>query len=131
MLRTPGNAGFELLDIHDYPGTGTALVGMLDAFWDSKGLTTPETFRRYCGPTVPLLRMKKRTFTASETFAADAEVAHFGAAPLADSVPVWNIAEDSGHLVASGQFPKQDIPGKLTASVRAVPLAKSRPRRLL
>ena len=36
-LRTPGLAGFQLLDLHDYTGQGTALVGLLDPFWESKG----------------------------------------------------------------------------------------------
>jgi len=53
LLRTPGHAGFSLLDLHDYPGQGTALIGLLDPFWDSKGFVTPEAHRRYCGPTVP------------------------------------------------------------------------------
>ena len=35
-LRTPGFGGFQLLDLHDFPGQGTALVGVLDPFWDSK-----------------------------------------------------------------------------------------------
>ena len=60
------------------PRQGTALVGPLDPFWDSKGLVTPQTHRQYCGATVPLLRMKKRTFTSDETFEASVEVAHFG-----------------------------------------------------
>src|SRR5208337_3270536 len=62
LLRTPGYAGFSLLDLHDYPGQGTALVGILDPFWDSKGFVTPEVHRQYSGQTVPLLRMKKRTY---------------------------------------------------------------------
>ena len=40
-LRTPGIGGFELLDLHDFPGQGTALVGVLDPFWESKGYITP------------------------------------------------------------------------------------------
>ena len=79
LLRTPNHAGFQLLDLHDFPGQGTALVGTLDPFWDSKGLITPEGFRRFCGPTVPLLRMKKRTYTTDEVFAAEAEIAAFRA----------------------------------------------------
>ena len=71
LLRTPNHAGFELLDLHDYPSQGTAIVGPLDAFWDSKGFVTPEQHRRYCGPTVPLLRMKKRTFTAGRSIRGD------------------------------------------------------------
>lgn len=133
MLRTPGNAGLQLLDIHDYPGTGTALVGMLDAFWDSKGLTTPEVFRRYCGPTVPLLRMKKRTFTNSETFNAEAEVCHFGEKPLVNVSAWWQIEDDRGHQVASGGFPKQTIVtgGSTALGSISVSLAEVRvPKRL-
>lgn len=37
-LRTPGFAGFQLLDLHDFPGQGTALVGVLDPFWDEKDM---------------------------------------------------------------------------------------------
>ena len=54
-LRTPGFGGFQLLDLHDFPGQGTALVGVLDPFWDSKPYISPEEFRRFCGPTVPLV----------------------------------------------------------------------------
>ena len=31
-LRTPGLGGFQLLDLQDYPGQGSAYVGVLDAF---------------------------------------------------------------------------------------------------
>ena len=34
MLRTPGLGGFQLLDLHDFPGQGTALIGVLDPFWE-------------------------------------------------------------------------------------------------
>lgn len=53
-LRTPGMAGFQLLDIQDYPGQGTALVGILDAFMDSKGLVEPAAWRRFCAPVTVL-----------------------------------------------------------------------------
>ena len=46
-LKTPGFSGFQLLDLHDFPGQGTALVGIIDAFWESKGLITPEEFRKF------------------------------------------------------------------------------------
>ena len=36
-LRTKGFGGFQLLDLQDYPGQGSAYVGILDAFMDSKG----------------------------------------------------------------------------------------------
>ena len=68
-LRTPGMGGFELLDLHDFPGQGTALVGVLDPFWDSKGYVTADAFRRFAGSTVPLARLDRRVFTTAETLA--------------------------------------------------------------
>jgi hypothetical protein len=56
-LRTPGLGGFQLLDLHDYVGQGTALVGVLDPFWESKGYATAEEFRKFCDTTVPLARL--------------------------------------------------------------------------
>ena len=85
-LRTPGMGGFQLLDLHDFPGQGTALVGVLDPFWEDKGYVTAEEYSRFCNRTVPLARLSKRVFTTDETLEADIEVAHFGPAPLANAV---------------------------------------------
>ena len=116
LLRTPGYAGFSLLDLHDYPTQGTALVGPLDPFWDSKGFITPAAFRQYCGPTVPLLRMPKRTYTSDEAFEAAAEIAHYGAADLPNAQPIWAIKDAQGREVASGKLPELSVPtGRLTA----------------
>jgi hypothetical protein len=115
LLRSPGYGGFSLLDLHDYPTQGTALVGPLDAFWDSKHFVTPDAFRRYCSATVPLLRMPKRVYTSGEQFAATAEIAHYGAADLLSAQPVWSIRDEQGHKVAAGELPSLRVPtGKLT-----------------
>ncbi len=115
LLRTPKYAGFSLLDLHDYPGQGTALTGLLDPFWDSKGFVTPAAHSRYCGPTVPLLRMPRRIYTTDEPFVAEADLAHYGPAPLPALVPTWMIRDDRGHEVASGTLESRSIPtGELT-----------------
>ncbi|MCH7224951.1 sugar-binding domain-containing protein [Haloferula sp. A504] len=84
-LRTPEFGGFQLLDIMDFPGQGTAPVGMLDVFMDSKGIIGPEKWREFCSETVPLLRMEKYTWTEDETFTAKVQVAHYGPADLVDA----------------------------------------------
>jgi len=109
-LRTPGFGGFQLLDIHDFPGQGTALVGILDPFWGSKGYIEPEEHHRFCSETVPLLRMKKRTWTTAETFTADAEIAHFGPAPIQNAVTLWSVDYADGRKFASGQLSSITIP---------------------
>jgi len=62
-LRTPHFGGFQLLDLHDFPGQGTALVGVLNAFWGEKGYITPAEYRHFCNSTVPLARLKKCVFS--------------------------------------------------------------------
>jgi hypothetical protein len=109
-LRTPGFGGFQLLDLHDFPGQGTALVGILDPFWDSKGYIEPKQHKNYCSQTVPLLRMEKRIWTTDETFNADVEIAHFGPAPLDDALPLWSVRDSEERKVASGKLPQLTIP---------------------
>ena len=65
-LRTPGFGGFQLLDLQDYPGQGSAYVGVLDAFMEPKGLITPEEFRGFCSPIVSLFVADKFCFTNDE-----------------------------------------------------------------
>ena len=109
-LRTPGMGGFQLLDLHDFPGQGTALVGVLDPFWDSKGYVTANAFRRFCGPTVLLARLDRRVFTTAETLVADVEVAHFGEAPLAAARATWRLVGEDGRPVARGAWPGRAVP---------------------
>lgn len=75
-LRTPDYAGFQLLALNDYSGQGTALVGLLDVFFEEKGYINADEFRRFCSPTVPLARIPKFVYTNDETFHADIEVSH-------------------------------------------------------
>jgi hypothetical protein len=110
-LRTPGMAGFELLELNDFPGQGTALVGVLDPFWEEKGYITPAAFRRFSNSTVVLARLPKRVFTSDETLTARLEVAHFGPKPLENVVTTWRLVPDGGiAAVAEGKLPAQSVP---------------------
>ena len=103
-LRTPDFGGFHLLDIMDFPGQGTALVGMLNAFMESKGIITPAERREYCSETVPLLRMKQYTWTTDQTFIGRVQVAHYGPTDLADAQVTWTVTDSQGAKVAGGAF---------------------------
>ncbi|MCY3017483.1 MAG: beta-galactosidase [Planctomycetota bacterium] len=101
-LRTPGFSGFQLLDLQDFSGQGTALVGMLNVFMESKGLIAPEAWRQFCCETVPLLLMEKYTWTTKETFAGEIKIAHYGAADIPDARVTWTVGDSEGPAVASG-----------------------------
>ena len=95
-LRTRNMAGFQLLDIQDYPGQGSAFVGILDAFMESKGITTPEEWRQWCSPVVPLLEMKKFCFVDGEKIQAKVKVANYGGSSLKGKKLMWKIGDAEG-----------------------------------
>lgn len=109
-LRTPGLAGHQMLDIRDYLGQGTALIGVLDAYWDPKSYVTGAEFRRFHSGTVPLARLTKRIFTTADTLESDVEIYHFGASPLVAANPCWKITTADGSVLASGKWEARDIP---------------------
>lgn len=109
-LRTKDMAGFQLLDLHDFPGQGTALVGVLDPFWDSKPYVTPDEFRQFNDVTVPLVRLPKRIFLNNESLLATVEVAHYGPEPLNQVTPNWRLIHADKAVLAEGRLAQIDIP---------------------
>ncbi|HOS71458.1 MAG TPA: glycoside hydrolase family 2 TIM barrel-domain containing protein [Bacteroidales bacterium] len=97
-LRTPGYGGFELLQIYDFPGQGTALVGILNPFFGSKGYVSPEEFRMFCNETVPLARLEKMIYKAGEKLTADIEIAHFGEKPLKNARILCRLVSADGKI---------------------------------
>lgn len=114
-LRTPEMDGFQLLGLQDFPGQGTALVGLLNVFWESKGILSAERFREFCGPIVPLARFPKAVYERGEVFRAQLQLANFErdlrGAPLR-----WLIRSGEGVVLATGECGPIDFPaGAVTA----------------
>lgn len=63
-LRTKELSGFQLLDLQDFPGQCVALVGVLNAWMESKGLITASEWRQFCNDTVILAELE--SFVAKE-----------------------------------------------------------------
>ena len=114
-LRTKGFAGFQLLDLHDFPGQGSALVGVLNPFWESKGYVTPQEYSEFCNQVVPLARLSRFVYNAGDTLVADVEVAQFSASDLLLPV-IWQILDDKGKQMKSGSFaPTEMRTGRLNS----------------
>lgn len=113
-IRTPGFGGFQMLDLQDFPGQGTALVGILDSFLDSKGIISAEEWRQFCSEVVPLLRYDKFTWTNDETFSAKTCIANYGPSDL--NSPVKIVVYDSfGRILIKQQLKTKKInQGELT-----------------
>ena len=143
-FRTKGFGGFQLLDIKDYPGQGSALCGILDAFMDSKGLITPEEFQSFNAPVIPLALMDSYCWYADQIFSIDLAVSNYSEsayqAPLEwslqgegfhrqgrmESVQVaQGDVNTVGHLdIALGEITK---PVKLTLTLKSGPYSNSYP----
>ncbi len=108
-LRTPGFGGFQLLGLHDFSGQGTALVGVLDAFWDAKGYVTPEEYRTFCNTTVLLARFPSLIYTNQETLEVPVEIAHFGSSTLKNTKILWKIVDEKGVVQKEGFWSKEQI----------------------
>ena len=100
-FRTDGIYGFELLDLHDYLGQGTALVGVLDTFWDNKGYITDKEFREFCGETVILTRLSDYIYKVTDVICTQVEISHFGKRALENQKLIWKLS-NADDVLASG-----------------------------
>ena len=130
FLRTPSCAGIQLLSMQDYQGQGEALIGWLDVFYDSKGITTPEQFRAHHDTTVALLRLPKYVWENKEPFTAGMQLAHYGTEDLQDGL-YWKIKDANSNLIASGETTPQRWPagsselgGKISCDLSQVTTAQ-------
>jgi hypothetical protein len=107
-LRTPGFAGFQLLSLQDFPGQGTALVGVVNPFWEDKGYVTAKEYSQFCNDVVPLSRMKKIIYENNEAFSDTIQIANFSSGSLNEPVE-WNIKNVDGKKLWKGTFAKKEI----------------------
>lgn len=133
FLRTPKCGGFQLLGMQDFTGQGVALVGWLDAFYDNKGLVSPETFRQWCDTIVPLIRTSSYCLESSDTLKAEIDMFHFALRDLKNKNVKWSLIDkERGNIFASGTFRSCNIDnadltkiGSISVPLNAVTKAKN------
>ena len=107
-MKTTSFDGFQLLQLQDFPGQGTALVGLLNAFWESKGVISGEEFRQFNSEIVPLVRFEKAVYESGETFEASIEVANFFEDKMQQTID-WSIKDENGQNIENGSIDKIDL----------------------
>lgn len=120
-FRTPQLKGFELLDLHDYAGQGTAPVGLLDMLWEEKSYVKPEEFRCFCGDTVLLARLESYVWKNTDRVEVPVEISHFGQEELRDVSVEWQLAGE-GEIYRSGRLAPVSVPCGSCRSVRSINL---------
>ena len=80
VMRTSEMSGISLLGLQDFPGQGTALVGMLNSHLQPKPFefAKPEHFRSFFRDQLPLVLLPKYTWENTEKLYASVQVANYG-----------------------------------------------------
>ncbi len=102
-IRTIGFGGFQLLDLQDFPGQGSALVGILDAFMDSKHVVSKQDWLNSSNDVVLLLEFPKYVWTNKEVFKAKLQVANYTSKDLDHDIR-WTIKNNNGKILHQGAF---------------------------
>lgn len=104
-LRTEGMSGISLLGLQDFPGQGTALVGMLSSHLRPKpyAFAAPERFARFFTGVLPLVLLPRMTYTCEETLTAEVRMANYGKKDLCGEAG-WTLAGEGVSL--SGRLPR-------------------------
>ncbi|OLV18861.1 glycoside hydrolase family 2 TIM barrel-domain containing protein [Deinococcus marmoris] len=100
-LRTPDYGGIQLLGVQDFPGQGTALVGVMDAFWTPKPYSDPQQFQEFCGPLVPLWSSPRFTIDDGR-LRGEVLISQYGPANLDGSVVNWTLRDAGETAQLSG-----------------------------
>ena len=95
-LRTKDFSGISLLGLQDFPGQGTALVGMMNSHLQPKpyDFARPDRFRSFFRDALPLALLPRFTYTAGETLEADIQMANYGKTNFAGSC-VWTLTGET------------------------------------
>ena len=113
VLRTPGMSGLVLLGLQDFPGQGTALVGMLNSHLRPKpyGFARPERFAAFFRDELPLALLERYTWLNRETLHAEVAVANYGVGDLRGPVR-WRLhgeGFDRAGVLATAVFPRGEL----------------------
>ena len=109
-LRTEDLSGISLLGLQDFPGQGTALVGMLNSHLKPKpyDFARPERFRAFFASVLPLALLPARTWTCGEEIRVPLRLANYGKTVLHGSLR-WTLSGGNG-ILESGETESADWP---------------------
>ncbi|MDR0835660.1 MAG: beta-glycosidase, partial [Tannerella sp.] len=98
----------------DYPGQGSAYIGILDAFMDTKGLISPDEWRGFCSEIVPLLSVKKFCYTNNEILTGDILIANYSKQAIENGFVEWKLEDEKGRNFDNGRLEINIPQGKLS-----------------
>ena len=115
-MRTEDMSGISLLGLQDFPGQGTALVGMINSHMESKpfDFAKPEHFASFFRAQLPLVALPKYTYEVGETLEAEVRIANYGKEDLTGPV---TYCLEGADVKQCGELPAVTCPaGGITAA---------------
>ncbi len=113
-LRTPGFGGYQILDLQDYPGQGSAYVGILNAFMEPKANIDAGVFAGFNAAVVPLAIMPKYCWYNTEAFTATIKLFNYSAASINEQMLDWKILDKNlNTVIAKGSMNVNSKQGSL------------------
>lgn len=125
-LRSNDLAGYQLLSIQDFPGQGTAHVGILDNFMEEKeGGFTKAEYKNFNQETVVLGKLPQLIFTNDEMVQADAIVVNYSPDSIESTDIYWKLKKGDV-VLEEGTLPaKTAVQGQVTTIGKiTAPLSK-------
>ena len=136
-LRTEDFSGISLLSLQDFPGQGTALVGMMNTHLQPKPypFADPTRFAAFFRDVLPLALLPRYVFTAGEEISVPVRIANYGKTDL-DGPCTWVLSGEgtalsggtesirvpagslSGTAEITLRLPRQDEAVQLTLSLQ-------------
>lgn len=98
-LRSSQLAGFQLLDLQDFPGQGTALVGILNAFMENKGLISAADWRKFCADAVLQAEFDSYVITDENPFEFAVSLSYYRKVPLRVDDLVCSLTDSDGTVI--------------------------------
>lgn len=92
-LRSEYLAGYQLLDLQDFTGQGTALVGILDSFLEEKGTVSKEEWTSFCNEVVLLAEFDTFVLENGSTFEPKIKLSNYSGRSLKGETLGWTLEE--------------------------------------
>lgn len=102
VMRTPEMSGISLLGLQDFPGQGTALVGLLNSHLQPKPyeFAQPGHFRGFFRDQLPLVLLPKYTWENTESLRAQVQIANYGKEKLCGKLE-YELREQPGEKICN------------------------------
>ncbi len=116
VMRTEDMSGISLLGLQDFPGQGTALVGMINSHMQSKpyDFAKPERFASFFRAQLPLAALPKYTYVSGEILEAEVRIANYGKTDMTGPV---GYCMEGGKVRKCGELPAVICPaGGITSA---------------